>query len=214
MSIKNITSENDLDLYSNSINCVSCNSDVIDCKTMGCQEIFSTNLYTRNDDNSITRLNQNGNGQNGQYLKTNGDGSVIWDTPTGGVEPEYPRHLHAGIELYNSVYGGSTAGFSLSVDKSYLCVKNGNSRHITGELTININNVNSSIFVLSFLTLDNELRAGQSYGTALGYSSNNAWLFSAIDTSGINSPQNRITLTLQTVNRQNCAVIVSVVLVF
>jgi hypothetical protein len=171
------------------------------CKEEGTHDEMFNDLYTRNDDKSITRLNQPTNGSNGQYLKSNGDGSVQWDTPT--TNTVYPHHLHNGFQVFNGVYGGSTEGFFKGEDKSFVCLKNGNSRFITGQVTVGINNVIGSIFVLSFIIPNGESRIGDCYGTAIGYSSNNAYLFNAISTGGVDAPNNRISMALQTVNRQN-----------
>ena len=203
MSLRNITTgDKNNDVFVNTINCVNCDTDILDCKTMGCDEVFATNLYTRNDDNSITRLNQPNNGGNGQFLKSNGDGTVVWSDASNNET--YTTLSHTNLQ-YKAGTGGSSTGFSTNTDRQFICSKNGNFRHISGEIDVKIDLVNGySIFSLSFDAPYNEFAISRTYGTCIGYSSNNAWLFNAISVSSQSSGgQNRIGMTLQTVNRQN-----------
>lgn len=197
MSLRNITTGiKNNDIFVNSVNCINCNSDILDCKTMGCDEVFATNLYTRNDDTSITRLNQPNNGINNQVLKTNGDGTVYWGDSLGET---YTKLLHGNLS-YDNVTGISTFN-----DQGLICSKNGNMRHISGEIDVKLEFVNGrSFFYVEFDRPYGENRQNltRTYGNAIGYAQNNAFLFNAISVYN-NSATDRIKMLIETVNRTN-----------
>jgi len=85
MSVKNLTFLNDSELY-----CKSLDADRIDAKTLGAGDFVVDTLLTRNDDQTLTRLNQPNYGTSGQVLKSNGDGTVQWQNEGGISSAWYP----------------------------------------------------------------------------------------------------------------------------
>lgn len=187
MSIKTITEDNQIDLKCGTMN----------CKLMDCNEMISENLFTRNDDMSITKWNTPTNGNNDDVLKSNGDGTVYWGMGSGEI---YSQLSHTNVSI-NAGTGGSSNGFSVFNDRKYICSKNGNLRTMSGEIDIKIDLVNGfSSFTIEFDTPYNELTITRAYGTAIGYISVGQPMMNSVSVSGGSSPQNRLSLYLRTVD--------------
>jgi hypothetical protein len=205
MSLQNISSPNtQYDLYGKSIDIVFCSADTADIKTLGCGEIIADNLYTRNDDTTLTRLNTPSQGVNNQVLKTNGDGTVYWDNQ--GVSETYLELTHSNL-TYNAGINGPSDFITTNTDRKYICSKNGNFRNISGEIDVKIAQVNGyDTFTLSFDLPYGEIRKTNNarvYGTCIGYSSSTTFMFNSIAVSSNTTTTNRIAISLRTVNFQN-----------
>jgi len=109
MSLQNITTPNtQYNLYGNSIDILFCSADTADIKSLGAGDIFPDNLYTKNADNTFTRLNQPNQGTSGQVLRSNGDGTVEWANE-GGIDTNW----------YPPIYVSLTNGSSFNSDNWY-----------------------------------------------------------------------------------------------
>ena len=201
MSVRNLTDENTLyNIYGNSINTIFCQSDTADIKSLGVGDIFSDNLYTRNDDNTLTRLNTPNQGSSGQVLKTNGNGTVEWINV--GSNEIYTNLTHSNLS-YNAGVNGPPNFITTNNDRGYICSKNGNFRNISGEIEVKLQNLNGyDTFTLSFDMPYTETRNNRVYGTCIGYSNETSFMFNAISVSSLSS-LNRISISLRTVNFQN-----------
>ena len=196
MSIRNITEPNNINLYCNVIDCVKCKSDVIECKDMGCEQMIADNLFTRNDDTTLTRLNTPNQGTLNQVLKSNANGSVYWGDSIGET---YSKLSHSNLTY-------SEVGITTFNDRGLICSKNGNLRNISGEIDVQLQFVDGkSLFSLTYDRPYGESRLSntRTYGTVIGYTDNNAWLFNGINVYNSDLTElNKIKMTLQPVNRQ------------
>jgi len=202
MSIRNLTDENTFyDIYGKSINTLFSQADTADFKDLGAENIFPDNLYTRNDDLTLTRLNTPNQGINNQVLKTNGDGTVYWSNE--GSNETYTNLTHSNL-TYNAGINGPPDFITTNNDRGYICSKNGNFRNISGEIDVKIQNVNGyDTFTLSFDIPYTETRNSRVYGTCIGYSSSTTFMFNGISVSSISTTTDRISISLRTVNFQN-----------
>ena len=186
MSIRNLSTPNDINLFCN----------VLDCKTLGSDEVITNNLYTRNDDITLTRLNAPNQGTLNQVLKSNANGSVYWGDSIGET---YSKLSHSNLTY-------SEVGITTFNDRGLICSKNGNLRNISGEIDVQLQFVDGkSLFSLTYDRPYGESRLSntRTYGTVIGYTDNNAWLFNGINVFNSDLTElNKIKMTLQPVNRQ------------
>lgn len=181
MSIRNLITINNTDLY---------------CGAIDCKEVVTDNLFTRNDDTTVTRLNAPNQGTLNQVLKSNANGSVYWGDSIGET---YSQLTHSNLTY-------SEAGITTFNDRGLICSKNGNLRNLSGEIEVQLQFVDGkSLFSITFDRPYSESRLTntRTYGTVMGYASNNAWLFNSIDVFNSDISQlNKVKITLQPVNRQ------------
>jgi len=143
MSIKNLTVLNDADLF-----CRSLEADTIDAKTLGAGDLIVDTLLTRNDDQTLTRLNQPNYGTSGQVLKSVGDGRVEWKDE-GQVIPVVVPVDHINPYLYVGT-NPATGGAFLNQDYKHIFKKYGRWRDISGEIKAEVGLNGYSVFAFRF----------------------------------------------------------------